>query len=178
MVKQRRWMSSLVLAGSLIGAPVSGAAQDAGWSRVEAVPEGSRVRVTLFDGTRLAGTLDRAGATSIRLHPDPEADTTAARHVSRDEIRMVERLGRRTWTGTAIGMGAGALAGLITILAVEPKDSRVPVRANHALPVMLFTTAVGAGAGAITDLLRRPAVDVVYLAPAPAPAAPGEPGDR
>jgi hypothetical protein len=176
-----RRTTTIGVALAIAASAMAGAhAQDEGWAKAMALPAGAHLRITSFDGTRSTGRVERVSADAVRLELDAPVSGVAQVQVPRGEVRMLERLGRRSWRGTAIGAGLGAVAGLVTLLSVEPKDARASgVRTSHELPVMLGMAGIGAGAGAVTDVIRRPPVEVLYVAPVPGAAAHGsliEPG--
>jgi hypothetical protein len=168
MIHRRTIGLGLAIGIGLSTATPAGAQHEDGWTKVMALPAGTRIRITPFDGTRTTGTVDRVGPDYVRIKADAAGAGPAMTSVARPTVRMLEHIGHRSWKGTAIGAGLGALAGVVILLTVEPKDARGPaIRTHHELPVMLASAGIGTGAGVATDLIRRPPVDVVYVAPAP-----------
>ena len=156
----------------LLSTAASAQTPSGSWDRVVGLARGDRIRVTTEASVRIDGRF--ADADESRLHVDVSttsvAGTRAATVVPRSDVRIVERFGRRSFAGTALGVLGGLGAGVLVILTVEPKDS-VEFAPFHELPVMLMTTSIGAGVGGLFDALRRPRGEVVYVAP-PAAVAP------
>jgi hypothetical protein len=137
------------------------------WDHVIALNRGDGVRVTTLASDRIHGRFVEANDTRLQIDVviPSVAGTATGRFIPRSNVRMVERIGRRSLMGTGIGLAAGLIAGFVVLTTVDPKDS-VGVAPYHELPVMLFTTGVGAGAGGLIDVLRQPKVEVIYMAAA------------
>ena len=131
------------------------------WENVAALVTGTRLRVRLADGSRLAGTLASVSIDQLVVQLGGQAGTVGW---GRDRVQRVEeRRGPRLGSGAGWGALAGVLAGAIVLRLVPPADSSTHgVYPNHEFPTLGFTTAIGVGTGLAINAARRQWV-VVYI---------------
>lgn len=130
------------------------------WENVSALASGARLRVTLADATRTAGTLQSVSADSVIIQAESGAGSVTWR---RDQVtRIDQRRGPRVRTGAGWGALVGVLVGAITLGRIEPKDAVTDgVLRWHEIPVLATGTAIGMGTGSVINVARRRWV-VVY----------------
>ena len=133
------------------------------WENVAALVRGTRLRVRLADGSRIAGTLASVSTDQLVIQTGGDVGTVGW---GRDEVQRVEeRRGPRLGSGAGWGALTGVLAGAIVLKLVPPKDSLTyRIHASHELPALAGATAIGVGTGLAINAARRRWV-VVYQTP-------------
>ena len=131
------------------------------WENVAALVAGTRLRVRLADGSRIAGTLASVSTDQLVVQLGGQVGTVGW---GRDKVQRVEeRRGPRLGSGAGWGALAGVLAGVIVLKLVPPADSLThSIYPNHELPALAGTTAIGVGTGLAINAARRRWV-VVYI---------------
>lgn len=138
-----------ILLSSLLLSSVTVSAQTAtnDWSRLNAVPAGSKVSVKLKSGKIIDGTLNSVSDTTLSL-----TVKHAPRDLRREDVATVHQLkkksaGKETLIGLGVGAGAGAALGAAGDTADE----------NNFLDTDGLLTAAGAiiggGIGALSGFL-------------------------
>lgn len=133
------------------------------WENVAALVSGTRLRVRLADGRRIAGTLASVSTDQLVVQTSGGVGTVGWR---RDEVQRVdERRGPRLGSGAGWGALAGVLAGAIMLKLLPPLDSLTSrIHAWHELPSLAGATGIGVGTGLAINAARRRWV-VVYQTP-------------
>jgi hypothetical protein len=167
---KRRTLLGLVAVMALIGAPAPASTVSAQaiseWERVDALPQGARVRITRASGERHAYLFRRATADALVV--TRETGTGADEILPKSDVTKVVRHGVRDSSadGTAVGAlaGFGIGVGLMAIAYANACDTCDPP-AFWALGGP--AGAVGAGGGALVGYLidrKREGTQVLYLA--------------
>lgn len=107
---------------------------------------GKDVRVTLRDGTKHQGKLERVSGSEV---------TVGAQGISLADVQKIEKVGNATRNATAIGV----LAGLPALLALGSVD----LPSDMTLAIVGAGVGAGIGVGVVIDAVRRPG-NVVYVA--------------
>jgi small nuclear ribonucleoprotein (snRNP)-like protein len=138
-----------ILLSSLLLSTVTVSAQTASndWSRLNAVPAGSKVSVKLKSGKTIDGTLNSVSDTTLSL-----TVKKAAQDLRREDVATVYHLKKKSaGKETLIGMGVGAGAGAAIGLAGDTADEN-----NFFDTDGLLTAAgavIGGGIGALSGFL-------------------------
>lgn len=152
---------ALCLATALANVPAA-AAQEArgaaGWSALQALPTGAKLRVRMKSGETVEGKLTFASDTALTL-----SRKGANVELRREGVRRVHRVGgtsvkKATLMGLAVGTGAGAAIGTGVAVGDEHESGEA-----H-LPVFVFGAGgaiIGTLTGLATGLLGRKRV-LVY----------------
>jgi hypothetical protein len=139
----------VILLSSLLLSTVTVSAQTAtnDWSRLNALPNGSKISVKLKSGKTVDGALNSVSDTTLSLTVKKAAQDL--RHEDVDSVYQVKRksAGKETLIGLGVGAGAGAALGAAGDTADE----------NNFLDTDGLLTAVGAviggGIGALSGFL-------------------------
>ena len=140
-------------------------AQAAGsdWSKVEALGQGTKIRVSATSG-RTVCKVERVDSDSLRCEEVKTVFFVPVRReheFPRRDVRVVKlsKQGVSILAGTAIGLGAGA--GIGAAIDASAKDQ---AEEGHLVAIVmgLFGALIGAGIGEHTDFAAGP---VVYRAP-------------
>ena len=135
----------LLSTGTVTGQTDRGQIND--WSRVTALPGGSKLSVKLKNGKTINGDFNSASHSTLSL-----TVKKAAMEIRRDEVARVHEVTKKsaakaTLIGTGIGAGAGAAAGAISDSA---NDDGFEAFDNAAIGVL---AVAGAGVGALVGYL-------------------------
>jgi len=127
------------------GPPAAASRSD--WKRVQALPVGSDLRVSLERAEVFRGRLENAADDALMLRlPDGTQRTIKAsqvvriHHIQKDSIA----------NGTLIGLGIGGAAGAALGASRDPEKTDL-TRGGSALIFGSLGAAIGAGVGAIAD---------------------------
>lgn len=130
------------------------------WEKVDALPEGSEVVLTMRSGERIRGALQNSSSDVLEIADPTEGER---RVLKTDVLRVLHPPEQKdnTWDGAAIGAGVGfGLGFMIGGSAVKEGDETFGVGA-------LVFGPVGAGVGLLLGYMfdsSRPKPDVLYQA--------------
>jgi len=136
-----------VIALNFVGAAY-GARND--WTRVAAIPPGSRVIVNTVAGVERRGTFHSAGPDSVWLMIDGQELETQRSEVARVRVYTPSRRVRRVLIGAGIGAAAGIVGAFATCPSCVGEQSSGDFHQRLGLGA-LAGAGIGAGAGLLVS---------------------------
>jgi len=92
----------------LVAAATSAAQPPADWSRVQALPAGTEVRVATAQSNAVGGKLENVTGTPLTFNPGSGPRSIDRQQVTRVSVKAKARRKRSTFIGLAVGAGGGA----------------------------------------------------------------------
>ena len=132
-------------------------AETTGWSAVQALPSGQRIKIVLRTGRSVDGAMERVTAEAIHIQRKSGTVTATRPEISR--VYRIKPAHRAKWAliGAAVGAGGAVAVGAAAL-------EKEPGLAGAVASVVVLLAAIGAGVGCI---IGRPRSALIYTATSP-----------